>query len=172
MCGILGWINLEENIKEKERLLNNMTLKLFPRGPDANGIWVSEHALIGHTRLIVVDPIGGKQPMTKTTEAGTFVITYNGELYNTKELRKELTDLGHSIKTNSDTEILLESYIRWGYSCVDHLNGIYAFGIFNEKNQTLFLARDRFGVKPLFYTVKNNNLIFGSELKSILAHPD
>ena len=171
MCGIAGWINLKEYIGSNEKILNDMTDTLLNRGPDASGKWVSNHALLGHRRLIVVDPAGGSQPMVRNYGDNTYVITYNGELYNTMDLRNTLENYGHKFYSNSDTEVLLVSYIHWGTGCIEHLNGIYAFGVWDEKEQSLFLARDRFGVKPLFYTQKGSSFIFGSELKTLLAHP-
>lgn len=171
MCGIAGWINFVENINGQERVLDKMVETLSERGPDASGKWISTHALIGHRRLTVVDPVGGSQPMVRQLGNNTYVLTYNGELYNTLDLRKELEALGYRFLSNSDTEVLLVSYIHWGTSCVEHLNGIFAFAVWNENDQSLFLARDRFGVKPLFYSEKGSSFIFGSEIKTVLAHP-
>ena len=171
MCGIAGFIDLQNNIKDQHLTLEAMNETLRYRGPDASGIWMSPHAALGHRRLIVVDPIGGSQPMVRNFGERTYVLTYNGELYNTLDLREELEALGHIFYTKSDTEVLLVSYIEWGTDCVDHLNGIYAFGVWDQINQSLFLARDRFGVKPLFYTLQNGCLIFASEIKALLAHP-
>ncbi|NJD04720.1 MAG: asparagine synthase (glutamine-hydrolyzing) [Ruminiclostridium sp.] len=171
MCGIAGWINHESDLRPQSSILEAMSYQLRNRGPDASGDWISPHALISHRRLSVVDPEGGSQPMVRQWDGCTYVITYNGELYNTIDLRKDLENLGHKFYSNSDTEVLLVSYMEWGGKCVEHLNGIYAFGIWNEKDQTLFLARDRFGVKPLFYTLRGNSFIFASELKAMLANP-
>lgn len=171
MCGITGWVDWEANLLEQERIIKTMTETLRNRGPDAYGIWLSDHAAFGHRRLSVVDPEGGSQPMIRQKEKNKYTITYNGELYNTSELRNELKSLGYTFTTYSDTEVLLISYIEWGPECINRLNGIYAFGIWDEQKQNLFLARDRFGVKPLFYSKLNNGLIFGSEIKSLLAHP-
>jgi len=145
--------------------------KLSKRGPDDCGKWVSDHALIGHKRLIVVDPAGGCQPMIRKYGGYKYILTYNGELYNTSELRAQLESLGHRIISTSDTEVLLISFIEWGPECVNHLNGIFAFAIWDEKNRSIFMARDRFGVKPLFYSHSGNSLIFGSEIKVLLANP-
>lgn len=171
MCGIAGWINTTENIYSQRDVLVNMTNKLTPRGPDDSGFWCSPHALLGHRRLIVVDPSGGGQPMIKHRGENTYVIIYNGELYNTPELRDELKSRGHEFISSSDTEVLLESYIEWGTDCADHINGIYAFAVWNEKERSLFLCRDRFGVKPLFYAQRGDSLVFASELKALLVHP-
>ncbi|NLU26782.1 MAG: asparagine synthase (glutamine-hydrolyzing) [Hungateiclostridium thermocellum] len=171
MCGIAGWINLKSDLTNQKEILNSMIDRLTPRGPDASGSWISPNALIAHKRLIVVDPEGGIQPMVRRQGENTYVITYNGELYNTADLRNELESRGHEFLTCSDTEVLLVSYIEWGAKCVEHLNGIYAFGIWDEGKKRLFLGRDRFGVKPLFYAQRGDSLIFGSELKALLANP-
>jgi len=172
MCGITGWIDWETDLTEQRSILEKMTETLVNRGPDASGIWMSPQAAFGHRRLSVVDLEGGKQPMIRQLGDCTYVITYNGELYNTPEIRRELESRGHQFYTNSDTEVLLVSYIEWGPACVDFLNGIFAFGIWNTNEQSLFLARDRLGVKPLFYTERHKSFFFGSELKALLAHPD
>ncbi|MCB2359526.1 asparagine synthase (glutamine-hydrolyzing) [Clostridium estertheticum] len=171
MCGIAGWINLYANIEKENRILFKMTDTLKQRGPDAGGFHFSKHALLGHRRLVVVDPEGGSQPMTRKIGNNTYTIVYNGELYNTEDIRKVLKENGFSFTSYSDTEVLLVAFIFWGAECVKHINGIYAFGVWNETHQTLFLARDPLGVKPLFYTLKDNSLIFGSEIKTLLAHP-
>ncbi|MBU3113801.1 asparagine synthase (glutamine-hydrolyzing) [Clostridium lacusfryxellense] len=171
MCGIAGWINFYDNIEKDDKILFKMTDTLKERGPDAYGFHFSKHAILGHRRLVVVDPEGGAQPMTKKIGNNTYTIVYNGELYNTEDVRKILKVNGFSFSSYSDTEVLLVAYIFWGEECVKHINGIYAFGVWNETHQTLFLARDPLGVKPLFYTIKDNSLIFGSEIKTLLAHP-
>jgi asparagine synthase (glutamine-hydrolyzing) len=171
MCGIAGWVDNERDLQPQQNILENMIHELRFRGPDASGKWGSPHALIGHRRLSVVDPTGGGQPMIRQVGGYNYVITYNGELYNTDELRSELTSRGYKFTSNSDTEVLLVSFIEWGEKCVDRFNGIYAFGIWNEKEQTLFLARDRFGVKPLFYAIRGSSFIFASELKALLVNP-
>ena len=170
MCGIAGWINANENIYSQKEIIEAMTDKLAPRGPDASGFWCSPHALLGHRRLIVVDPAGGGQPMIRSRGENTYVIVYNGELYNTEELRQELKSRGHTFLSSSDTEVLLESFIEWGTECTSRINGIYGFAVWSEKDQNLFLCRDRFGVKPLFYAQRGSSFIFASELKALLAH--
>ncbi|MCR4435924.1 MAG: asparagine synthase (glutamine-hydrolyzing) [Clostridiales bacterium] len=171
MCGIAGWADLEADLSEQQPILELMSEKLSHRGPDASGVWISPHAAFAHRRLIVVDPAGGGQPMVRRRGNCTYIIVYNGELYNTLDLRRELEKKGHVFLSSSDTEVLLTSYMEWGKKCVEHLNGIYAFGIWDEKRQRLFLARDRFGVKPLFYAQRGSSLIFASELKALLVHP-
>lgn len=171
MCGITGWVDLEHDISGEREIIERMTATLAKRGPDAEGVYLSRHAAIGHRRLSVVDLEGGKQPMLRRRGDKTYVITYNGELYNTPELRQELCSLGHVFSSTSDTEVLLRSFMQWGQECVAKLNGIFAFGIWDEREECLFLARDRMGVKPLFYSFMNDKLIFGSELKAMLSHP-
>ena len=147
----------------------NSTLKR--RGPDENNIYVKDDICIGHSRLIVIDPEGGKQPMICKYLGNTYVITYNGQIYNTKELRKTLEQSGFTFEGHSDTEVLLKAFIYYGYNVVNHLNGIFAFAIWNEGKRELFLARDHFGVKPLFYSIKDNQLIFASEIKALFEYP-
>ncbi len=171
MCGITGWIDWKIDVRNEKTVLDAMVETLAVRGPDASGTYFSEHAAIGHRRLSVVDLEGGKQPMIRYRGNQAFVITYNGELYNTSELRQELEARGYTFTTTSDTEVLLKSYIEWGPACAERLNGIFAFGIWSEADQSLFLARDRIGVKPLFYAQRGSGLIFGSELKALVAHP-
>jgi asparagine synthase (glutamine-hydrolysing) len=171
MCGIAGLINFKENIIKDTDLLKSMVKTLEKRGPDAKGYYISPNVLLGHRRLIVVDPEGGTQPMTKIFEGRKYTIIYNGELYNTEDLRKELKAQGFEFNSYSDTEVLLTAYIYWGKDCINKLIGIFAFGIFDEDKNEVFLARDQMGVKPLFYTMHNNTLVFGSEIKTILANP-
>ncbi|MFB7160027.1 asparagine synthase (glutamine-hydrolyzing) [Lysinibacillus sp. NPDC056232] len=171
MCGITGWASFQKDLRTSNETLKLMTQTLNKRGPDDENIWCSEHIAFGHRRLAVIDLIGGKQPMKKVHDGANYVITYNGELYNTEELRKELQNRGHVLTTHSDTEVLLTAYIEWKEQCVDFLNGIFAFGIWDEQSQSLFLCRDRLGVKPLFYTEQQDGLLFASEVKALLAHP-
>ncbi|WP_047150731.1 asparagine synthase (glutamine-hydrolyzing) [Aneurinibacillus tyrosinisolvens] len=171
MCGIAGWIDLHGDLTGQHPIVKSMADTLISRGPDSEGIWASPHAAFAHRRLIVVDPECGTQPMLRKHAGDTYVMVYNGELYNTEELRRELQGRGHSFRGTSDTEVLLASYIEWGEACLEKLNGIYAFAIWAEKKQTFFLARDRLGVKPLFYTRSGSSFLFGSEIKALLAHP-
>jgi len=170
MCGIAGFVDYNEDVLKKEKKLHRMIETLAPRGPDASGTWVSHTAALGHRRLIVVDPLGGSQPMTISIGGKTYTVVYNGELYNTNELRDELTKKGHVFHSHSDTEVLLISYINWGPAMLEKLNGIFAFAIWDEYDKQLFLARDRMGVKPLFYSLKENSIIFASEIKALLEH--
>lgn len=171
MCGIVGWIDWEQDLSMKSHILSVMVETLAARGPDAEGTYITTHAALGHRRLSVIDPAGGAQPMIRFRGEQKFVITYNGELYNTPELKEELEGRGHRFTTHCDTEVLLVAYIEWGEACVEKFNGIYAFGIWDETKQSLFLARDRIGVKPLFFAERGSSFIFGSELKALLANP-
>ncbi len=167
MCGIAGWIDFGRDIKDKREIMEEMSRSLTPRGPDEEGGYYSEHCNFVHRRLVVIDPENGKQPLTK----GDYTICYNGELYNTGELQRELEGLGYDFKGHSDTEVLLTAYIKWGEKCLDRLNGIFAFGIWDNSKKQFFMARDRAGVKPLYYSIVSNGLIFASEVKSILRNP-
>ncbi len=171
MCGFVGFIDYKQDISKKRAILEDMNETLNKRGPDEEGYYINNHVALGHKRLIVIDPEGGKQPMIETTSFGEFVICYNGQLYNTKELRKTLEENGFTFNGYCDTEVLLKSYIFYGNDVVNHLNGIYAFAIWNSQKQELFLARDHFGIKPLFYTLQNGTLLFASEIKALFAYP-
>lgn len=171
MCGIAGWIDWERDLTRERPVLSAMQQSLSDRGPDAGGMWVSPTAALVHRRLIVVDPEGGAQPMVRQRGRHCCVLSYNGELYNTNELRQELQAKGYTFEGYSDTEVLLVSYLEWGPECIKHFNGIFAFGIWDEGEQNLFLGRDRLGVKPLFYAAKGSAFIFGSEIKALLANP-
>lgn len=170
MCGIVGFSNLKKNISSKENIYN-MNNALSKRGPDEDGYYYEEHVCLGHKRLIVIDPEGGKQPMTAMYFGNTYTITYNGQLYNTNELRKELEENGFEFESYSDTEVILKAYIFWKKEIVNKLNGIFAFAIWDSSTNELFLARDHFGVKPLFYTIQNDTLIFASEIKALFQYP-
>ena len=172
MCGIVGFTNLKKDISENQNILIKMNQTLSKRGPDEEGYYISKHVLLGHKRLIVIDPEGGKQPMIERYDYSDYVIVYNGQIYNTKELKEILIDNGFRFEGHSDTEVLLKSYIYFGKDVVHHLNGIFAFAIWNSKTEELFLARDHFGVKPLFYTIQDNTLIFASEIKAIFEYPN
>lgn len=172
MCGITGIVNFHKNIKKEEKILLKMVKTLKKRGPDSQGEYYSDNVLLGHRRLIVVDPKGGTQPMIKIVDYKKYVIVYNGEIYNTEDLRKELLKENYTFKAYCDTEVIITAYIAWGVDFVKKLNGIFAFAIYDEDKKQVFLARDAMGVKPLFYSKKGNNIIFASEIKTILANPE
>ena len=170
MCGFVGFANLKENVSSKTNIYN-MNESISKRGPDEDGYYYEEHVCLGHKRLIVVDPDGGKQPMSAMKDGNLYTIVYNGQLYNTKELRSELEENGFTFDSYSDTEVLLKSFIFWKYDVVKKLNGIFSFAIWDSKKNELFLARDHFGVKPLFYTIYNNTIVFASEIKALFKYP-
>ncbi|MBQ8834657.1 MAG: asparagine synthase (glutamine-hydrolyzing) [Oscillospiraceae bacterium] len=167
MCGIAGMFGL----KADPFVLENMLATMHRRGPDGRGICREGELTLLHARLAIIDPEGGRQPMELSWAGETFVLVYNGELYNTEELRRELLALGHSFLGHSDTEVVLHAYAQWGEVCLDRFNGIFAFAVWERNRRRLFLARDRIGVKPLFYWEREGSLIFASEIKTILAHP-
>ncbi|PTX53080.1 asparagine synthase (glutamine-hydrolysing) [Melghirimyces profundicolus] len=172
MCGMTGWIDWNQDLSREREVLERMNGRLVSRGPDAEGIWLSQRAGLCHRRLIVIDPEGGSQPMVRRYGNRNLVITYNGELYNMKELTEKLQSRGHVLYSRSDTELILASYAEWGVDAPKHLNGIFAFAIWDEAEESLFIARDRIGVKPLFYVEQEGRILFASELKALLAHPD
>lgn len=171
MCGFTGIVNFEKDISNDISIIRNMLEKLSKRGPDEDGLYFSKHANLGHKRLSIIDIENGKQPMSVRIDEVTYTIVYNGQLYNTEEIRNVLIENGFKFKGHSDTEVLLKAYIFYGKDVCKHLNGIFAFAIWNDKKGELFVARDHFGIKPLYYTIIDNNFIFASEIKGILAHP-
>ena len=169
MCGIAGVLNLTPGPPPDESQLRQMLGMLRHRGPDEFGIYLDEHAGLGSARLSIIDLSSGQQPISN--EDGTMWIVFNGEIFNYVELRPDLEARGHRFSTHSDTEVLLHLYEEYGPGCLDRLNGQFAFAIWNARDRTLFLARDRLGVRPLFYTTAGGGLIFGSEIKALLADP-
>lgn len=167
MCGIAGWIDFKNSLNESGGIMEKMRQSISNRGPDSYGDFSDTHCRLSHTRLAVIDVENGKQPMS----SGAYTIVYNGELYNTEDIRGELKKLGVEFKSRSDTEVLLKAYIMWGESCLEKLNGIYAFAIWNSIEETLFMARDRIGVKPFFYYSFDGGIIFASEIKALLSNP-
>ena len=167
MCAIAGILGLPISPSILESFLSTMR----HRGPDGTGTYMQRECCLLHSRLAIVDPVGGAQPMYLEWGAEEYVITYNGELYNTEELRQELLGLGHDFTTHSDTEVVLHAYAQWRESCVDRFNGIFAFAVWEKRRKRLFLARDRMGVKPLFYTNYSGGFLFASEIKTLLAYP-
>lgn len=168
MCGIAGLVGEIPSARVLERMQQTMRR----RGPDQNGIWIGEGAAMLHDRLAVIDIEGGRQPMLRRIGEEEFIIVYNGELYNTQELQQRLCALGHTFSTHSDTEVVLTAYLEWGEACLNALNGIYAFSVWDIRKKSLFFARDRIGVKPFFFTHKNGSFLFASEIKTLLSHPD
>lgn len=171
MCGIAGAISFIEDMRGEMKNCEAMQSALLRRGPDQRGIVLSRNAALIHTRLAVIDISGGRQPMSCSCGDRKFTIVYNGELYNTDELRRELSS-DMCFETRSDTEVVLKSYIMWGEECVDRFNGIFAFVIYDEAEERVFMVRDRIGVKPLFYWEDEKKLVFASEIPALLAHPD
>ncbi|MBC6447503.1 asparagine synthase (glutamine-hydrolyzing) [Actinokineospora xionganensis] len=171
MCGIAGWVAFDADLTRRGDALDAMTETMACRGPDARGTYLRTHVGLGHRRLAVIDLPGGAQPMTVTTPVGEVAMVYSGESYNFQELRDRLKGKGHTFRTDSDTEVVLRAYLEWGESVVDHLDGMYAFAIWDGRDQKLVLVRDRMGVKPLFYYPTPDGVLFGSEPKAILANP-
>ncbi len=170
MCGIAGEVSFSNSILKNKDSFYKMQKVLAPRGPDQNGMYIKDNVVLIHSRLCVIDIENGIQPMTAKYGEKEYTIVYNGELYNTDEIRDELKLSGHTFLTHSDTEVILKSFISWKEECLNKFNGIFAFAIWDEYEKQLFFARDRVGVKPFFYTMKNNSFIFGSEIKAILQH--
>lgn len=169
MCGIAGLLDTQQDLTQNLRTLSQMAKTLIKRGPDENGIFVDHNVALLHRRLVVIDKEKGKQPMICGKNGEKYIIVYNGELYNTEELRQKLQSLGYEFKGRSDTEVVLKSYIEFGTACADMLNGIYAFAVYEVKKRKLFICRDKVGVKPLFYSLFKGGIVFGSEIKALLA---
>ena len=167
MCGIAGYLYLDKNKPAGRELVKSMTDCIAYRGPDGEGFYVNNHVALGHRRLSIIDLSTGDQPML--SDDGKKVIIFNGEIYNFIELRKELQGLGYVFKTASDTEVILKAYEHWGYDCQNKFNGMWAFALWDESKQELFLSRDRIGEKPLHYAVTDSAFVFGSEIKSLFA---
>lgn len=167
MCAISGIIGT----KADANIIQACLATMHRRGPDGSGVYQDEDVTLLHGRLAIIDPPGGKQPMTFSWAGEQYTIIYNGELYNTEELRRSLQSKGHVFLGHSDTEVLLHAYGEFGEECVNRLNGIFAFAVWEQRRKRLFLARDRIGVKPLFYKIHNGGLLFASEIKTILTYP-
>ena len=167
MCAIAGVLGLVAG----ETVLQKMLTTMSRRGPDGNGVWQQDDCTLLHARLAIIDPEGGRQPMVLSWGAETYVLIYNGELYNTEEIRWELRKEGHTFIGHCDTEVVIHAYAQWGAECLGRFNGIFSFAVWEKGKKQLFLARDRIGVKPLFYMLHENGLLFSSEMKTILAYP-
>lgn len=167
MCGIVGVYSFQNDISGYKNDLNEAISSLSQRGPDANGVFLNEKVALGHTRLSIIDTSeAANQPMFN--EDKNFAIVYNGEIYNFKIIKEDLIKKGVCFRTNSDTEAVLKSYIYYGVNCMNKFNGFFSFAIYDKNNQSLFITRDRIGIKPLFYYFDDEKLIFGSELKALL----
>jgi asparagine synthase (glutamine-hydrolysing) len=170
MCGITGWFDCKERRPPNQTLARAMNDAIRHRGPDGEGYHFEPGLALGHRRLAIIDLQTGDQPMF--TEGQRVAIVFNGEIYNYRELRAILGDLGHVFGTRSDTEVILRAWMQWGRRCVEHLHGMFAFALWDRRDQMLFLARDRLGEKPLYYApLPDGSLIFGSELKALAVHP-
>jgi len=170
MCGIVGIYHFKQQAVSSV-ILNKMNQTMLHRGPDGDGMWVDTHIGLAHRRLSIIDlSAHGHQPMM--CETGRYIISYNGEVYNFREIRITLEALGHQFHSGTDTEVVLKAFAQWGHQAIPKLNGMFAFAIWDQQEKRLTLARDRYGVKPLYYTVVNQQLLFASEIKAILQHPD
>ena len=170
MCGIWGRIERNGRLKPDLNRCDAITQLLAHRGPDEDGRYFADDVYLGHRRLRVIDLEQGKQPMCDAS--GRYWVVYNGEIYNYRELRDEIEACGRSIRTNSDTEILVEAYALWKEDCLRRFNGMWAFCIYDKQEKECFLARDRLGIKPLYYYCNPDTFIFGSEVKVIIANED
>lgn len=170
MCGIVGLFDLRGKRDFDRELLSRLNDSQFHRGPDEGGLHLEPGVGLGHRRLSIIDLSSGQQPLFN--EDGSVVVIFNGEIYNFQELVPELTAKGHTFRTHSDTEVIVHAWEEWGEACVERFRGMFAFALWDRKQETLFIVRDRFGVKPLFYTeLADGTLIFGSELKALTTHP-
>ncbi len=169
MCGIVGIMDLRAKREISRELLARLNETQHHRGPDAGGLHLEPGVGLGHRRLSIIDLATGQQPLYN--EDGSVVVVYNGEIYNFQSLIPELAALGHVFRTKSDTEVIVHAWESWGERCVERFRGMFAFALWDRNRETLFLARDRLGVKPLYYAELGGELVFGSELKSLVAHP-
>ena len=171
MCGITGIFDLREQRPINRALLERMNETQHHRGPDEGGVHIEPGLGFAHRRLSIIDLSSGQQPLFN--EDGTVVVTYNGEIYNFPELTEELKQAGHSFRTHCDTEVIVHAWEEWGEACVERFRGMFAFGVWDRNRETLFLARDRLGIKPVYYSLlPDGHLLFASELKALMAHPD
>ena len=167
MCGICGFTG---ELEQREDVIKKMTEVITHRGPDSDGVYMDDYIAMGFRRLSIIDLENGDQPICN--EDGNLVLTYNGEIYNYQELKKELEGAGHKFSTTSDSEVLLHAFEEWGEDMFEHLRGMFAFAIYNKETKAVFLARDFFGIKPLHFTIIGDDLCYASEIKSILEHPN
>ncbi|MFC5723799.1 asparagine synthase (glutamine-hydrolyzing) [Streptomyces gamaensis] len=172
MCGLAGWIDYGRDLGAHAVTARTMVAALANRGPDDEAVWCDRHAALAFRRLSVIDPPGGAQPMTAERDGHVLaVVLCNGEIYNYRALRTRLAARGHRFRTASDTEAVLHAYLEWGEHCVEHLDGMFAVAVWDPRRARLLLARDRLGVKPLYYAPLRRGLVFGSEVKALFAHP-
>ena len=172
MCGFAGFANLNKDISNDTYIIKGMNSKIQKRGPDEEGYYTDININLAHRRLAIIDKENGKQPMSVKFNDTTYTIVYNGQIYNKDEIKKELKELGYEFNGYSDTEVLLKGYIHFGENILKKLNGIFSFAIWNNKKKELFMARDQFGIKPLYYTIIDDTIIFASEIKVILKYPN
>lgn len=166
MCGICGFTG---EIVDRDKAIKNMTEVITHRGPDSDGFYNDEHISMGFRRLSIIGLENGSQPIYN--EDKTLVLTFNGEIYNYKELKKELIEAGHTFATDADSEVLVHGYEEWQEDMLDKLRGMFGFAIYNTKDKSLFIARDFFGIKPMHYALIGKDLVYASEIKSILEFP-
>lgn len=169
MCGIAGFFQLEGHAEPDRELVSRMVHSIRHRGPDEFGAFLDQKCVLGQARLSIIDLSGGSQPMCN--EDGTIWITFNGEIFNYVELRPELEQLGHRFSTKSDTEVIIHAYEEWGVDCVKRFNGQFAIALYDSKRESLFIARDRLGIRPVFYATHNGRFYFASEIKAIFCDP-
>jgi len=169
VCGICGVVSLKGIPEEESAVVKNMMLSMAHRGPDDEGSYCDEYAMLGFRRLSIIDRKTGNQPLV--SEDSRYHLIFNGEIYNFQQLRRELQAKGHRFRTRTDAEVVVHLYEDLGVDCLHKLRGMFAFAIWDKIEKRLFLARDRFGIKPLYYTLSGEKFIFGSELKALLAHP-
>ncbi|MDX3380101.1 asparagine synthase (glutamine-hydrolyzing) [Streptomyces niveiscabiei] len=172
MCGIAGWIDFRRDLTEEGATVRTMVAAIANRGPDDEAVWTDRRAALGHRRLSVIDLERSTQPMVAEADGRTLaVVVHNGEIYNFRALRRELEARGHRFRTAGDTEVVLRAYLEWGERCAEHLDGMFAFAVWDPGRERLLLARDRLGIKPLFYARTPQGVLFGSEPKALFAHP-
>jgi len=171
MCGIVGFVNYKKNIKNPVSILNKMNYSTINKYENEEESYISSPVYLAHKKLDAISQIDKFKPMTTTYNENEYSIVCSGQIYNTLEIKEILIENGFCFKANSDIEVLLNAFIFYGYDIVKHINGNFAFAIWNKNKEELFLARDHFGIKPLFYTITDDTLVFASELKSIFKFP-
>ncbi len=168
MCGISGFLHFDKERQASHSIIKKMNDVIAHRGPDGEGFFINKNIALGHRRLAIIDLTTGEQPMY--SEDNKIVLVFNGEIYNYIELREELIRLGNKFATTSDTEVVINAYRTWGVDCQKHFNGMWAFALWDESLERLFISRDRIGEKPLYYSKFDNTFIFGSEIKTVIAY--